>query len=479
MKKIIIPLTKTCFQEVESLFPSKERIEAKKLGAFRHTIKTLNLKSYFMKSLLFYFLLFFVQFAQAQNQTELLQSYTDRKVYALYNDLSTGDKPRELKILRDANQNITSITIQYVLGTKEFKPIKIDEKYNIIPFFREGGVDCITYLDGIFYEYYLDERDIENIGLGKSKITRFDAFYTDDRAKFKQIKKNLEEYKQKLNDYLQKMINEVKSLKEKEEAEKKAMMEAALKARQEENMRKSIQGKDIVKIEIVWLTKETETALGYDIKYGIRATDKNGQVFETRGLNKDGLWEVDDYNLTTDCECSLKGTGLEVPIFVNSIKNDRITLTVQSKYHPNLKPVSSSIKMSYSKPLEIYYSGGTSSNGSGIDKYPLKIYVSESANKKFNLIQIVTYNGNKENIKLQKGVYLTIHNEGTKGEGESKRRPAGRGGHGGDVSIYYSPNVKIDFITIMNKGGRSGRGGVIDGRDGKIEKFPQAVNLNF
>jgi hypothetical protein len=446
-----------------------------------------------MKNLLIIACCLLAHFVQAQSQMELLQSLQEGKDYhsislknekdkilgSIGSDFRNDDAAR-FEFPKDSKEKVSKVVIlnnlkKKIITTNANAPKKDDkEEFNpkylelgYVPYFVKVGNSelFLLYLDEVFFKFDMRSGKKNSDTKGPNII----AAYSLDKGKLNGVKKDKNAAEAKISEYLSKMYAEIEAAKKKLEEEKQEQ--------------KSIQNKDIAKIEVVWLTNESETSLGKKIKFAIRATAKDGKVYETIGLDKNAYGVSHDYTLKTDCGCGISYEAIDVPPTIDNIKNDQITLIVQSKHHPNLKPVVASINMAYSQPLEWYYNGGESSGHNGLNKYPIKVYVTESANKKYNLVEAVSFKGEKiGRAKLKKGVNLLINNEGGKG-GSSSSSGAGNGGNGGDVTVYYTPGLAIDFLTIINGGGRAyssrDRGTGRDGLPGKIEKIAQKVNLNF
>lgn len=422
------------------------------------------------KIVLFSILLGFCFNAFSQSQSELLKSFSDKDLKVMKVTYDVGQpissemvkKPWPVKAeWNEGKQYVSKVIINRAGVVEEIFTPDIT-KYSSFFFMDEKKV---TYMDGVFYYY-------EN----SKYLTLYTVNYllAEDEAKLTKAYENLKKFP---------LLKEYLETTQRKQKEAKAEIAADIeKAKEEEYLKKSIKGKDISKIEIVWLSKDTETSLAKVIKYGIKATDKNGKEYKTSSLG--GELPLQDFEITTDCEAKFLYDGLEAPLFCNSIKNDQITMTVKSKHHPNLNPASSSIKMAYSEGIQLDHAGKSSwavSVRDGGHGGWIQVYVSESANKKLNLIEIKDFNGGMVGrLKLAKGVNLILHCNGANGKKAFDGKGSGNGGNGGNVNVFHKPGLGIDFITINNFGGNAGNGCCGNrGNDGKTNIVAQSVNLNF
>lgn len=278
-------------------------------------------------------------------------------------------------------------------------------------------------------------------------------------------------------------------------------MVAEQKAKQEkEKLENSIKGKDIKKIEIVWISPESECGMQSKIKYGIKATAADGKVFSTPNLG--GKTPFEDYDLT--CIGALPGDeALQVESDASKIKNNQITFTAKSKYHS--LSATSSIKLSYNTPVSLAYRGEP---GCGTAMYSVS---GRSGGRGKNLIINATANANGDlilvevadamsgavlaRLKVRPGVTVTIDISGGSGcsgssSSTSNGGNGGNGGHAGDVIINRDPSAMGLSLNIIAHGGNGGKGGKgahvgLNGSDGssgddgsKTENISN-VQLNF
>jgi hypothetical protein len=267
-----------------------------------------------------------------------------------------------------------------------------------------------------------------------------------------------------------------------------------------EKLENSIKGKDIKKIEIVWISPESECGMQSKIKYGIKATAADGKVFSTPNLG--GKTPFEDYDLT--CIGAQPGDeALQVESDASKIKNNQITLTAKSKYHA--LSTTSSIKLSYNTPVSLAYRGepgcGTAmysvSGRSGGRGKNLVINATANATGDLILVEVVDAMNSTvlAKIKVRPGVTVTIDISGGSGcsgssSSTSNGGNGGNGGHAGDVIINRDPSAMGLSLNIIANGGNGGKGGKgahigLNGSDGssgddgsKTENI-SSVQLNF
>ncbi|MDX2173567.1 MAG: hypothetical protein SFY56_10620 [Bacteroidota bacterium] len=413
-----------------------------------------------------------------QSQSELLSGYVNGSLNVLkvsYDWQSRGGyssktekvtKQWPLSIERDANKNIAKITIMRAGIIEEVFTPDI-QSYST---YFTNGVDRLTYINGNFFYY-------------QTKQSTYDI---SDQIKYVlyQDEKSLSQLPEKYSDWIG-LMNYFDEAKKGQSTAKQNLKADIEKQKEAEALKNSIKGKKIVKLDIDWLTKESETGLESKINYGIVATDDKGNEFKTNTLGGKMPWE--DFDIA--CKGAEPGDEfLMVPNTIRNVENNLVKLTIKSKHHPNLM-TTENIKLSYATPVKVRYVGYDCSSGSSSSQaasgnrgVSLTIYVTESTDKMLNLLEVKDGTGaSLQKIKVQKGVNVIVHNYGGNGCSGSSKKSPGNGGDGGNVKIIKSPGVSSDFIQINNSGGKSGSGccGAKSGLQGNIEENTQTVNLNF
>lgn len=432
-----------------------------------------------MKKLVFVFgLVLLCSLLEAQSQSELLKSYEAGNcsvIKVVYDWESRGGyvskkekiaKQWPVTLERDENQNITKIII---LRSGIIEEVFTPDILNYSTYFT-NGIDRVTYVNGNLFYY-------------QTKQSTYDVA---DQLKYILYKdeKTLSALPESFADWtgLMDYFNEAKKG---QSGAKQNLIADLEKQKETEALKNSIKGKKIVKLTVNWLTKENETGLESKIDYGIVATDDKGNTYKTNNLGGKMPWE--DFEIT--CKGAEPGDEfLMVPNTIRNIEDNLVKLTVKSKHHPSVA-TTQNIKLSYATPVKVRYVGYDCSSGSSSSQassgnrgVSLTLYVTESADKKLNLVEVKDGSGaSLHKIKVQKGVNIIVQNYGGNGcSGNGKKSP-GNGGNGGDVKIVKSSGVAIDFIQINNSGGKSGSGccGAKSGVPGNISETSQTVNLNF
>ncbi|HCA83277.1 MAG TPA: hypothetical protein DEP18_05780 [Flavobacteriales bacterium] len=306
-------------------------------------------------------------------------------------------------------------------------------------------------------------------------------------------KKTLDEHHKILQEYLTEAFANQTNARGDMAAEQQAKAE-------KEKAENSIKGKDIKKIEVVWITPSSEAGMQSKIKYGIKATAADGKIFSTPGLG--GKTPFDDFEITT-VGAQPADEFLMVEVDASKIKNDQISLTAKSKFHSISG--SASLPLSYSTPIVLSFRGepgcGTgmyahSGRGGGRGK-SIVVNAGLSTNGKLVLVEVKDATSSEvlARLKVQPGVSITIDISGGDGcsgssSATSRGGDGGAGGSGGNAVVNKSSSVSGLSLNIINKGGRGGKGGKgsapinngsegSSGSNGNISENNQTITLNF
>jgi hypothetical protein len=334
----------------------------------------------------------------------------------------------------------------------------------------------LCFLKGIFIYYRMKSGDPD-----------ISYLLSDDVEKLKTADAN--KIKQELIDYFAQIKVEQAGAKENLKEELSANKE-------KEKLENSIKGKNIRSIEIVWLTKDSETGMQSKIQFGIKATEASGKIFSTDNLGGKTSWE--------DFEIISKGAVsgdeyLTVETDATKIPNDMVNLTVKSKHHPGLS-ANSSIKVSYVTPVKLSYAGkhgcpplvsGTGTRGGRAPDAELS--VCNSKDNQFVLIEVKIGGVVLHKVKLKKdvGFYLDVTGGGGcsgRSQKSSNGEKGGDGGDGGNIIVNKSPGLSGDNLNLYNSGGKGGVGGKgkpfdgptgNNGKSGATSNFTKAIQLNY
>lgn len=288
------------------------------------------------------------------------------------------------------------------------------------------------------------------------------------------------------------------------------------KAIQDEAERKanSLEGKEVVKIEIQFLDLPTQIS-HYDhaINYGIIATLKDGSQLKTPNLGGKLPW--DDFILEHK-GCTNLPEIVHVETDATKIPNDEIVFNITPKQNKQLN-ISKHISTTNDVEVQVnrngfrgidrggnqvVFQGVDGQHGGDAEKLIIKVasYKHKQTGALLNKIEV--YSQSKKEIvaqyKLAPTTALTIYANGGNGmdgrKGYKNSHVGGNGGNGGDggnITIIKDPSVKDVNINIHNQGGKGGKGGPPAnkndnrgadgnaGNDGTTSRQTQKLTLNF
>ncbi len=334
----------------------------------------------------------------------------------------------------------------------------------------------ICYVNGVFLYYKMKSGDI------------MISYVLAESAETLQAL-DVNKTKQALKDYFAQINSLQKDAKDN-------LKEDLVAQKEKEKLENSIKGKNITKLEIVWLTKASETGMQSKIQFGIKAFDDKGKLYSTDNLGGKVPWE--DFVITS--QGAVPGDEyLTVETDASKIPSDKVVLNVKSKHHTSLS-TSSEIKIAYATPVKVVYTGAngcpplTAGTGTSGGRAPdAELNVCNSPDKAYVLIEVKISGRVLHKIKLQRGVpfYLDITGgPGCSGKSASSGQggKGGNGGDGGNVTINKSAGIAGDNITVYNQGGRGGQGGTgkpydgpsgSNGRTGTSINNTKSIVLNF
>lgn len=276
----------------------------------------------------------------------------------------------------------------------------------------------------------------------------------------------------------------------------------------------SLQGKEVAKIEIQFVSQPTQVAhFSPVIFYGVVATLKDGTVLKTSGLGGKLPW--DDFKISHE-GCSNTIDEIRVDNDATNIPNDKVVLNVASIYHPTLK-VSKALNTTNDVAVQISRSGfrgidrhdhvvvlqGVDGQNAGDGEHLVVKVVTvkhKQTGEPLNKIEIFSTSKNMvvTRLKLTPSTELIVNANGGKGmdgsKGYASKTTGGNGGHGGNggnVTIIKDPSVGNCIITVNNAGGKGGSGGPTNspnglkgntgntGSDGNTSTQTKSITLNF
>ncbi len=420
----------------------------------RHLSKKFKIPFLFL--CLYSFLLFNVAFAQ-KSQNELLKDFTGTSL-----NVFKLTEPKYHKYIFQKVSKPWPITIEKN-GNKISKLIInragiIEEAYNpdlaAYPAYFKDKKHRVVFIDDNFYY-------IKWSG-GKATIK---YILTENESVDKDHAKHIS----KIEYYIPKTVA-AQSEDRAEIAANQSKIDAA------EALANSLKGKSVKNIAVKWISDKNETGHLVKINYGIQATLSNGKILKTKNLGGKMPW--DDFKIT------VKGAEFGEEIITisenaNTIPNDNVVMSVQSKHQSNIK-TSSKLPVHYNTGLHVNYFGERGGvvhltvsagyrGGSGKD-----VIVSVKAN--------TTSNGDRVNqieikdaslgqvlrrLKMSPNAPLTLNLMGGSGSYGRDNTRGGNGGDGGDVTILKDSSVRTFNYTINNQGGNGGKHEDYRSYDGK------------
>lgn len=281
-----------------------------------------------------------------------------------------------------------------------------------------------------------------------------------------------------------------------------------------ERKKNSLEAKEVKSIEIKLVSTPKKVAhFSEAIKYGVIATLKDGSKLSTKNLGGKIPWS--DFKLTHK-GCSNTIDEVRVDEDAKSLKNDRVTLEITSKYHPQLKAkkhinTTNNISIQVNqqgfwgherhKYVTVFQGKDGQHAGRG-DNLTIKVKTVSHKQTGVKLNKIDIYNTTKNKhvarYKLTTDTKLIINNQGGRGmNGDEGRKSSpnggngGYGGAGGNILLIKDPSVTKLNIEFNNQGGDGGNGGAPKyshssrgrngkrGDNGRITKQVKSIKLNF
>ncbi len=238
----------------------------------------------------------------------------------------------------------------------------------------------------------------------------------------------------------------------------------------------SIEGKEVVKIEIINVKTPEKFGHFRGFDFDVLATLKNGEKISTAGFTEG---YISDYNITYSAENY--GGKLESGF----VKNDKITVTATSKYHPGIT-ASADVILPYNEDISFNYNGMNWSRSAGVSANDFRIEVKQvkhaSNGSDLLMIRIINANGSDvvSEFKMKTSQTLNFYAKG--GNGGSDNGQGYNGGDGGNVTVIKDPSVKEFNLNCENYGGSGGQGHNTNmsgrnGRDGVVKEEVRSVNF--
>lgn len=398
--------------------------------------------------------------AKAQkNQNDQIIGRLKDDSYAVYKAVKKGSKTSLEKATKpwpvqyfEGNDGIEKILVKRV-GL-------IDEYYDVdLPKFpgyfqnSSSGI-CLTAIDNKLFYY--------NYSSKSGATIKYILTLEGNVKKFEEEKAELESYRKS-----------IKSLQQGARTERKEAKAEEAKILAAEN---SLKGKNIKSIKVKLVNSPTEFGMLSVFQLGIEVTLTNGKVLKTKNLG--GLTPYTDFDYKTTSG-EYEGGSFKIYGSSNKIQNDRLTVSVWSKYNPTIKGHFEHA-LNYRNDLFYNLQGKWGQNGrrvvgysdygtNGTSGHNLTV-TANSRKTNNNTVIDVSISDNNTGATYQ----CTIHQENTLnldvrggkgGDGLNGDRTSsgngangGNGGNGGTIIIRGNAS-KILKVEAKTSGGAGGKGG--------------------
>ena len=351
----------------------------------------------------------------------------------------------DIKFIKGTNGKVTSIMI----GSDEY-PADVNSGSSFVVYFRKGS---------------------ERLFLTEASIIKYEQFSGDPTPKMFWGKKpgGVGALVKEINQYGEAADAIIKTQKE-ESAKLEA--ERAEKARLERQQKYSLEGKDVVKVEIINIKTPEKFGHFRGFTFDVVATLKDGTKISTEGGSQGYL---SDYNIsysTAKYSAGSIGSGF--------VAGDKIKITATSKFNPK-NTDSKDVTLLYNEDIVFNYNGMSWSRSAGIAANSFKIEVKQvkHATNGTDILMIritdITSSTVVSEFKMSASQTLKFFAKG--GNGGTDDGKGFNGGNGGNITVVKDPTVKEFNISYEIFGGRGGQGhnSGLSGRDGRDGVFKEEV----
>lgn len=366
---------------------------------------------------------------------------------SFYLNLETEKK--DLKFTKNDKGEVTEVTIgkRVYVGDEHGKS-------EYIRYYESDGSDWNLFFTAKYIVIFkpASNNGIQILGCIKAKCKATDK---------DKIKKYLEENRQ----YQEAELNAY-ALKE-----QKANELAAL----EEESKFSIKDKSVKSIEIVNLVVPEKFGHFRNFTFDVKAMLTDGTELSTMD---GGFWS--DYEISYG-DAPYDGMSITGKI----IEDDKITITVTSKFDPSIK-TTKEVVLKYNEDISFSHNGLTYSRSAGDGASSFKIEIKQTLHKVTKeklLMYRITNESTGElvaefKISAQNKVVFKCNGGG----GGTEDGRGNDGGNGGNITVIKDPNVENYNLSYSNNAGRGGKGSMNsyngrDGRDGTFNEETKAVSF--
>lgn len=266
-------------------------------------------------------------------------------------------------------------------------------------------------------------------------------------------------------------------IKTQKEEYAKIEAEKAEKARLERQQKYSLEGKDVVKVEVINIKTPEKFGHFRGFTFDVVATLKDGTKISTEGSSQGYL---SDYIITYSAPNYVAGS-----IGSGFVAGDKIKITATSKFNAK-NTDTKEVTLLYNEDIVFNYNGTSWSRSAGISANSFRIEVKQvkhaTTGKDILMIRIydVTSSTVVSEFKMAANQTLKFFAKG--GNGGTDDGKGFNGGNGGNITVVKDPSVKEFNISYEIFGGRGGQGhnsGMSgrDGRDGVYKEEVKAVKM--
>ena len=356
----------------------------------------------------------------------------------------------DLKFIKGTNGKVTSIMI----GSDEY-PADVNSGSTFVVYFSKGS---------------------ERLFVTEASIIKYEQFSGDPNPKMfwgkkpgsvGAVAKEIIEY----GDAASAIIKTQKEESAKLEAEK------AEKARLERLQKYSLEGKDVVKIELINIKTPEKFGHFRGFSFDVVATLKDGSKISTEGGSQGYL---SDYTISYSASNYAAGS-----IGSGFVAGDKIKITVTSLFNPK-NTDTKEVTLLYNEDISFNYNGQSWSRSAGISANSYRIEVKQVKHavngSAILMIRIFDTNSSTMISEFKMAANQTLKFFAKGGNGGTDDGQGFNGGNGGNITVVKDPSVKEFNISYEIFGGNGGAGhneslSGRDGRDGTYKEEVKAVKM--
>lgn len=354
----------------------------------------------------------------------------------------------DIKFEKGANGKVASI----IIGSDTY-PADVTTGSSFVVYFRKGSERLyLTETSIIFYEQFSGDPNPKK-------------FWGKKPGGIGSVAKEIKEYGEKSQVIIKTQLEESSKL----------AAEKAEKERVERLKKYSLEGKDVVKIEVINIKVPEKFGHFRGFTFDVMATLKDGSKISTEGFSQG---YISDYTITYSAANYSAGS-------INSgfVLGDKIKVTATSKFNPK-NTDSKDVTLLYNEDISFNYNGTTWSRSAGIgaNSYRIEVKQVKHAVNATAVLMIRIFDTNSSTMisefKMASTQTLKFYAKG--GNGGTDDGKGFNGGNGGNITVIKDPSVKEFNISYEIFGGRGGAGhnsslSGRDGRDGRDGAYKEEV----